>query len=74
MLGLALPEGRFTLAEINTLLSVYEAATLRFFIHEKDELMKLAHEVVRLAEKIPVERDVLMKALLDHYQPDKEHL
>jgi hypothetical protein len=71
MLGLALPEGRFTLAEINTLLAIYEAATLRFLIHEKDELMKLANEIVRLAEKAPVERDILMKELMDYYQPGK---
>ena len=72
MLGLALPEGRFSLSEINTLLAVYESATLRFLIHEKAELMKLANEIVRLAEELPVERDVLMNALMECYHYDQQ--
>ena len=73
MLGLALPEGRFSLSEINTLLAVYESATLRFLIQEKEELMSLAHEIVRLAEELPIDRVVLMNALMECYQSDQQN-
>ena len=74
MLGLALPEGRFSLSEINTLLAVYEAATLRFLIHDKEKLMHLAHEIVQLAETLPVEQEVLMNALMECYQSDRNSM
>jgi hypothetical protein len=65
MFGLALPEGRFTTAEINVMLAVYELAGMRMGITSNERRLALAHMIVDLAQALIVDRTTLLRAVLE---------
>ncbi len=65
MFGLALPEGRFSAAEINVMLTTYELAGARLGITSNHQRLALARMIVDLAQAMIVEQTALLRAVLE---------